>query len=197
MKSITPAALVAAAIGDFGNFMVASTPGGIETQERSGQIEQSFKETLPVDMGEHRTQFEALGFVFGESEGIFIEAKFPKGWRKKPTEHSMWTDIVDDQGRKRGGIFYKAAFYDCRSAAHLETRFSVRDNYGNQERVVSVVDVSGKVEKKITGLLAPDWDDHAEGLRRVEKCEQARRELTAWLDENYPEWRSPLAYWEE
>lgn len=187
---MTPAALKAALSGDMKNFIAASTPGGIEAQEKNGQIEQSFAETLPVDMGAQRQDFEKLGFVFGKSDKLFIEAKFPKGWRKKPTEHSMWTEILDDQGRKRGMIFYKAAFYDQRAHAHLETRFRVSEDYADKERTVSVADACGKVSKKITGLKAPDWSLDA-------KINSARKELTAWLDKTYPQWESPLAHWDD
>jgi hypothetical protein len=129
---MTPAALVAALSGDVENFVVASTPGGIEAQEKRGQIEQSLDETLPVDgtsTEAQRKEFEALGFVFkmdraaAQSQGrneLFVPVAFPKDWRKKPTEHSMWTDILDGEGNKRGSIFYKAAFYDRSAHVHLE-----------------------------------------------------------------------------
>lgn len=195
---MTPAALKAAAGGDMENFVAAMTPGGIEAQEKRGQIEQSFAETLPVDMGKHRPDFEALGFVFGKSDKLFIEAKFPKGWRKKPTDHSMWSEIVDDQGRKRGMIFYKAAFYGPRAHAHLETRFHVADDYADKERTVSVADACGKVDKKITGLKAPDWNGDRETAKRLDdKIEAARKELSAWLDKTYPQWQSPMAHWND
>jgi hypothetical protein len=195
---MTPAALKAAVSGDMENFVAAMTPGGIEAQEKRGQIEQSFAETLPVDMGTHRRDFEALGFVFGKSDELFIEAKFPKGWRKKPTEHSMWSEIVDDQGRKRGMIFYKAAFYDKRAHARLETRFQVTDDYAAKNRTVSVADACGKVDKKITGLKAPNWDGDRDTAKCLDdKIEAARNELKAWLEKTYPEWQSPIAHWND
>lgn len=95
--------------------MAALIPGGIERQEKAGQIEQSFLETLPRQFnGCSQADFEQLGFKFSGVvvDEIFVETEFPKGWRKSPTEHSMWTDILDDKGQKRASIFYKAAFYD-------------------------------------------------------------------------------------
>lgn len=106
--------------GNLENLIAATTPGGIEAQEKRGQIEQTFAETLPLDLGGQEAEFEKLGFVFGGSvDALFRRATFPKGWRKKPTDHSMWTDIIDETGKKRGAIFYKAAFYDQRAFAHL------------------------------------------------------------------------------
>lgn len=57
----------------------------------------------------------ALGFAVGDADphdSLFCTATFPQGWSKKATEHSMWTSIVDDLGRERVAMFYKAAYYD-------------------------------------------------------------------------------------
>lgn len=120
---MTPAALSAALAGNIDNFIAASTPGGIKAQEKAGQIEQSFADTLPIkgtSTPEQRAKFEALGFVFGDSaDDLFVKATFPKGWKKKVTDHDMWTEIVDERGTKRGGIFYKAAFYDRSAHVYL------------------------------------------------------------------------------
>ncbi len=109
---MTPAPLLAVLDGNTENFLAASTPGGIEAQEKAGQIEQSFAETLPIEIS-GREEFEAAGFVFGKAiDDLFLEAKFPEGWRKRVTNHSMWTEILDAEGKVFGVIFYKAAFYD-------------------------------------------------------------------------------------
>jgi hypothetical protein len=196
---ITPAALAAAMSGDMENFIAASTAGGIEAQEKRGQMEQAQKQTLPLDL-RGREHFEALGFVFGSPvEEIFQETTFPEGWKKVPTDHSMWSDLVDDKGRKRGGIFYKAAFYDRSAHASLSPRFHVSKDYESKEPTdtVMVVDACGIVDRKIEGLPKPDWSGDREKAREASgKSEAASDELTAWLDAEYPEWRSPVAYWD-
>jgi hypothetical protein len=88
----------------------------IADMEAAGQREFIFSDVLPVDMS-HNTQeeFEALGFKFGdvvESDPIFRYAELPEGWKKVGTGHNMWSTIVDESGKERVGIFYKAAFYD-------------------------------------------------------------------------------------
>ena len=60
-------------------------------------------------------ELEALGFVFGDPDPrdpLFRPCTLPTGWVKRRTGHDMWSEIVDDKGRKRVSIFYKAAFYD-------------------------------------------------------------------------------------
>jgi hypothetical protein len=195
---MTPAEIRAALSGNMENLLAAVTPGGIELQEKRGQIEQSFSNTLPLELQGGRANFEKLGFVFGLEYGLFVDAKFPDGWRKKPTDHAMWTEIVDEKGRKRGMIFYKAAFYDQRAHAFLESRFLVENDYGDKERNVWVADACGKVDKRISGLQVPKWSgDRAEAERLERIIYSARQELTEWLNTNYPDWESPLAYWTE
>jgi len=54
-----------------------------------------------------------MGIVFGEKvDDLFTSVTLPEGWHKEATEHAMWSKLIDDQGRERASIFYKAAFYD-------------------------------------------------------------------------------------
>ena len=43
----------------------------------------------------------------------------PNGWKKQATDHSMWSELIDDKGKVRATIFYKAAFYDQRAFLNL------------------------------------------------------------------------------
>ncbi len=119
---MTPAALSALADGDMGNFFAAIAPGGIEAQEAEGQRRlTAHADRLPIkgtiDKPDMRAKWESVGFVFGDpiTEGRhqqFVACTFPKGWRLVPTDHSMWSDVIDDKGAKRAQVFFKAAFYD-------------------------------------------------------------------------------------
>ena len=121
--SITPAAASAMAKGDLLNAAVALAPGGIEAQEKVGQDVFVASETLPIrgtSEPAERAWFEKHGFVFGErADKLFVQVKFPPGWKKVATDHSMWSDLVDAEGTKRAEIFFKAAFYDRDSFIRL------------------------------------------------------------------------------
>lgn len=87
--------------------------GGIESQEARGQQELVNAEVLPAQ-GDWEA-LEAIGIKKGRSvddDPLFVEATLPEGWKKKATEHSMWSMVVDETGKERASIFYKAAFYD-------------------------------------------------------------------------------------
>lgn len=183
--------------GQSANFIAAMAPGGIEAQERAGQIEQTFAETLPIQLGEHRKDFEALGFTFGANvDDVFQQATWPKGWRKKATEHSMWTEIIDDKGRKRGMIFYKAAFYDRSAHAHLSPRFRVACDYGRDCQCVSIEDACGEVKQSFDNLPSPDWSNRPEADRRQKVIDDAEDSLKAWLTKNFSDFESVTAYWD-
>jgi hypothetical protein len=97
---------------------------GIEAQEARGQRELVSSEVLPSDCDStSREALEAAGVVFGdqvEDDPIFQHVTLPEGWKKRPTDHSMWSELVDAEGNVRASIFYKAAFYD--RSAHMSVR---------------------------------------------------------------------------
>lgn len=116
---MNPAALIALLKGDIDNAVTAATPGGIEAQEAAGQATLVAGSWFPKDMmGVARPELEGLGFKFGaDVDDVFVSVQLPQGWKKVATDHSMWSDVIDDKGLVRGSIFYKAAFYDRK--AHL------------------------------------------------------------------------------
>lgn len=186
---MTPAALGALCAGDIENFIAAATPGGIEAQEKRGQIEQSFLETLPIKgTAGCRPVWEKLGFEFGSAaDDIFVNVKFPKDWRKKVTDHDMWSKLVDDKGRERAGIFYKAAFYDRSAHVSLTTRFSLSSYDNAPEKGFSQVSIKdgGNVVKVIGTYKERDYP-------ALDKLEVEAKE---WLNQNYPNFQDVSAYW--
>jgi len=101
-------------------WLLGGNPGAIEAQEARGQIELVNSTQLPTDCRD-RAVLEAAGVIFGEvspQDPLFVEATLPEGWKKRPTTHSMWSELVDAEGKVRANIFYKAAFYDRK--AHMD-----------------------------------------------------------------------------
>lgn len=93
---------------------LVTASGGIEAQEAQGQRQLVGSTQLPVK-GNHDPKFAEMGIIFGAStpdDPLFCEATLPAGWSKRATDHSMWSEIVDEIGKVRASIFYKAAFYD-------------------------------------------------------------------------------------
>lgn len=96
--------------------------GYITGMEAAGQRQLVASTSLPASMTPAEDDYLAVGFTFGpadESDPLFRPATLPAGWRKKASDHNMWSDVVDDLGRRRVAVFYKAAFYDRRASMQL------------------------------------------------------------------------------
>lgn len=159
-------------------------PGGIEASEARGQAELVGSSVLPAEMGDQRPAFEALGFWFGErveGDPLFIHAELPAGWSKAPSDHDMWSYVLDDKGRKRVSVFYKAAFYDRRARMSLARRYDIGGVYPNGPRgertAVAVTDLA--TGERIWSGGPEDWS-----------------EADAWLDANRPGHRDVATSWD-
>jgi hypothetical protein len=188
--NLTPAALAAFAKGDMDNFVTAATPGGIEAQEAAGQAMLCASAQLPKEMhGCTREQLEAIGFKFGaDVDDLFVTCTLPPGWKKQATDHSMHSDLLDDKGRRRAGIFYKAAFYDRKADMSMSRRFGVHSyEDGSDKEHSRVVVKDGGTVVHVAGEY---------GRRDYTECDRLKTLAKAWLVERYPNWEDNFAYWD-
>ena len=196
---------------DIASAIISETPGGIEAQERRGQTTFVAGDMLPKDIsGATREQLIRLGFIFGDDvDDLFIKAKLPAGWQKKATDHSMHSIIIDEKGRERASIFYKAAFYDRRADMSMSRRYQCgvepingwdneRDGWkgyvkdGESILWESVMtdpepDYKGNRNDESKRQAWLDWLSKKDGLGELAE---------SWLSENFPDWRNPLTYWD-
>jgi hypothetical protein len=191
---ITPAMLEAEARG-LG--MMAGSPAAIVASEKMGQIELTrAANKLPLELRPAREVWERLGFEFGEPiDKLFQRVTFPAGWSIKATEHSMHSDILDEKGRKRGGVFYKAAFYDQRANGSLACRFDIAragNHYPGAEHLPEgksqIVLYDGGQIVRFLGAVSDErfpWPDTEE--------EAAKK----WLAERFPNYTDPCAHWDD
>lgn len=111
--------------GPFDLPILGGSGSAIERMEAEGQRQLLESCDLPTE-GSEDPEFLRLGFTFGEphkEDPMFRPATLPQGWKREGTDHSMHTKIVDELGRERVSVFYKAAFYDRRADMHLNTVF--------------------------------------------------------------------------
>jgi hypothetical protein len=174
--------------------------GGIERQEKAGQVEMCNTEVLPKECP--RAELEAVGVRFGDDhDDLFVDVTLPAGWKKQATDHSMYSDLVDDKGRKRASIFYKAAFYDRRADLYLVRRYSVDNHlpcdaqgntaeYGKHTHVRTVV--------KDGDAILESFEIRSKEYSRenYDLAEQHRKDACAWLTERFPQWEDTTAYWD-
>jgi hypothetical protein len=176
--------------------MALGGSGAIKRQELHGQHELVKSDTLPSEMApDTRAMLEKAGVKFldpVEGDPLFVYAKLPDGWSKRATGHSMHSKLVDDRGRERASIFYKAAFYDRSASLTATSRYGCRVDYDRLEKtgecVAEVVDGDAVIFS-----TAP----RAKTEARWECTSAAIAEARAWLAERFPQWTDPSAYWDE
>lgn len=175
----------------------------IEHIESEGQNTTITNFLLAKEMIPSKEEWEKLGFIFTEipEDNILINAILPNGWKIKATEHSMWNDIIDENDKIRGKMFYKASFYDRRAHMNLEQRYKVSSEYIDDDSTNEIIYFGAPKEKLfIAGQI--NWPKDINELNEEEYFNilTKREELIILAEEfgnqNYPDWQSVHAYWE-
>ena len=97
------------------SIMAAGDPSKfLDAHERNGQSYILQGNVLPVTAAYSTLDSEAVlkeaGVKFGEvvkDNPHFRHIELPPGWKMEAGEHTMWTHLVDESGRRRASIFYK------------------------------------------------------------------------------------------
>lgn len=184
-----------------------NTTGSIEQmEERGAQEVAAQRERLPTE-GLNRQLAEAAGIQvheIDEQDPIWTRCTLPEGWSIQQTDHSMHLDLLDDQQRRRAGIFYKAAFYDRSAHVQFCRRYAV-DCYGDDcskpqrkagEPYGQETHMRALVRDTATNevLFATDWLERADP-RDWTVEEQHQKGASEWLGAYYPDHHDPAAYW--
>ncbi|MEE8368270.1 MAG: hypothetical protein V3S30_08125 [Thermoanaerobaculia bacterium] len=148
--------------------------------------------------------WKSYGLVFGKpvkDDEIWVEAILPDGWKIESTDHSMWSKLVDDKGRARALIFYKAAFYDRSCHIQLNRRFAATMDQPERPGPFFGIVTDGGTEIERLGPFEddegtrPSYIDDPKDLWKSgdDKSLDAAK---AWLGEHYPDWNEHTAYWD-
>lgn len=170
---------------------------GIELQEKAGQAEVVRMSVLPRKIHNPELQhldpvevYARLGIkVTGDADDLFYNVELPEGWQKRAEDHAMWSHLADEKQRQRVVVFYKAAFYDRKAHSFIERRFEYNELFD-------------PVKEEYVRGMGIIKDGGTEILRvqvYVPEGEYSRRYIDkwgeGWLEEHYPNWRDPFAYW--
>lgn len=169
--------------------LVMGQPSAIAASEEAGQREVVASTVLPVKDREAWEILGKMGVVRGvavSGDDLFVNATMPAGWTKRRTDHSLWSEVVDERGRVRASIFYKAAFYDRDAFMSALPRYRVDYKLDGHETV-------GVVAEDADGSIL--WEKPTANNR--EAREAAQVEAYAWLDAHRPKWRDVVASWED
>jgi hypothetical protein len=172
-------------------FLLGSREAGerVVAQEAAGQKSFVNSDTLPSRMSpDTRRGLETAGVKFGNTvpgDELFIFVELPAGWTRQGTSHDMHSDILDEKGRKRAGVFYKAAFYDRRADLHIVRRFSVRPDYDAPDGTVAY-GAYDSGQRVFECWESYEGDKYEDAYRKAE--ELAMKKCSDWLSQNgFPE----------
>ncbi len=200
MQQQDPMATLMAALGE--SMAGRSPSNALLEAEAAGQAALVNSTELPADMHGDRAIFEGMGIKFGEPnprDPMFLPTTLPVGRRKEATEHAMWSRLVDDKGRERAMIFYKAAFYD--RSAHMSPSRRYRTDYANKDfdEATQWGAFDGKALLWATERVPelPGSATREQRLARYDQTDALRKQACDWLNANRPDWQDPLAYWNE
>lgn len=60
-----------------------------------------------------KEKYKEIGIeIINKENDLFYNVKLPENIKLKPTESNYWTNLIDNNGKELGSIFYKAVFYD-------------------------------------------------------------------------------------
>lgn len=129
----------------------------IEQQERAGQAQLVNSDRLPTKRYGEPAEYVALGFTFDEPDpcdSLFCAATLPPGWSRQASGHDMWSHLVDEHGRRRVDVFYKAAFYDRKAHMRLNPPSQYVAEQMHEAKPIVTDDVWLTVERAIVELAA-------------------------------------------
>lgn len=176
--------------------LFAGTPEAIVASEHRGQVQFVESDILPAKLrspgvdDDARKILQAWGFQLGKGVGgdsLFIQGKLPEGWAKQGSDHDMWSYIVDDKGRRRCAIFYKAAFYDRDASLNIESRYRRVTEYADKENRSGPVRGTVTAVDGVEPLWVGPWRETPEGGKSYETHDQASKDAAEWFKANLPE----------
>ena len=171
----------------------------IEHMEAEGQQEAVRNIMMAKDMSPNKEEWEQLGFIFTDipDDNVLCVATLPEGWSLKATDHSMWNDIIDENGMKRGSMFYKAAFYDRNAYMTLERRYEVCSTAVDGDYSTREIYFGNENERLfVAGQVHTPKDISREERKALyDKTDELKVLAKKFGDENYPGWESVHAYW--
>lgn len=193
-------------IDDLMEVMLFGTAKAIPMQEKRGQQELVSSTRLPTE-GSGSPVAQASPIQWGEvikDDPLFREATLPAGWKKVATDHDMWSSVVDDKGRVRARVFYKAAFYDRRATIDFCRRYTCETDY--RDEAYAKIDVETTVMVMDNGVVPPAPvhkstrqipNREEDSKAHYAAVEENRKAVEAWLKEKFPNHTDPNAYWDE
>jgi hypothetical protein len=151
-------------------------------------------DTLPVDMDEQSLMaMDAAGVRFEEmipDDAQFAFATLPEGWTRKRTKDRLRSELLDEKGRVRAVITYIESF--SQHLRHASLTALPRYSYEIDEEFLKRTDMVVAVIKNAGTFM---WKTEPIPVTQTDSREQAYKKAKKVLDDTFPGWQNPAAYW--
>jgi hypothetical protein len=185
--------------GHGGVMLLAAAMGGgaeraFDEAQRAGQGELVAARaenvlSLPTALRDPRELFEAMGLVFGETpkdDPMFTPTTVPEGW-----------SVVDDRGRPRASIFYKAAFWDREAFMRVLSRFRIERDYESADARDRSVTRMRVYDAALPGYIhTVEGQNHTHGEYDHELDVTLLASAETWLSAHHPTWKQRGGGWD-
>jgi hypothetical protein len=173
-----------------------------EAQKAESQACFVKSDLIPLKVsGAQHWELERLGFKLGDAfDDMFMHAQLPVGWVKAPSDHVLHSDLFDELGRKRAGIFYRAEpNLQCADMTMLY-RFQITvyckslDGASNEVAITDDGHVVQRFGAWCSTNIRPTREQDQSNKRERDKLSAQAK---AWLRKRRPQWHKPLLHWNE
>jgi hypothetical protein len=180
--------------------------------QRSATAELESVGALPVSLFGKGTKeiLEGFGVIFGEvieSNPLFQSVTLPKGWSFEKTDIQYTTYLLDEYDRLRAEVVYKKCFWDPDAFLRLVTRYRTVRTFKDGGLCYQVL-VNGddkvlwetEILPEFTGERGDSEEEEEEYYLQLDAYSQKKNSLIAqakeYLNDHYPKWEDPTAYWD-
>ena len=123
----------------------------------------------------------------------FQYVELPDGWCVVETHDSSIRKLIDAKDRQRAFISYSEDREGWGASLHASLRFRfIVGVDSNERRVLSYVTDCDRVIHRFKPVLLKDQTTPA----ALAAEDRARKVALVWINEHYPNWRDPAAYWD-
>lgn len=154
--------------------------------------------------------YKKLGFFIPEilpaeyeeaiSDQVFIIALLPDNWKKHPTSHTNISCVKDEKNRTRIRIYLKNTRIDRFAHSIILSRYTIEDKLELGDPITDhkikyqVIDRSN--DNVIFETSTASQSSAEDFIQFVNNNYVLKMDTHKWMDENFPEWKDPFAYWD-
>lgn len=149
---------------------------------------------------ETRAALAAAGVEWGERiDQMYCQAKVPEGWKTERTDHHLYTNLLDANGRVRAMMLIHAWDRDAwlSGRTRLTATHHVDQSYERDPAAVPAIKTSnGVILWRGTPIAAVKGGYTKEGARIPNHYDLAQKRAAEILSQFWPEWQNIQAYWD-